>query len=267
MNAESKTTSWALALLLAGLSVAAAGCPVLPTDTPVREFKCRTQKSRCTYYMYVPSGYEPARRWPMVVTLHGTHGFDSARTQAKEWRGLAEEHGFLVLAPTLKSTQGILPVGRSARLRELAKDERRVLEAIAEIKKKYSVDEQAVMITGFSSGGYPTYYIGLRNPELFSAMAARTCNADLKIIETIPITERTRAMPVLIFFSKTGVNPIYSGHNPVATQSWAAFRYLRQQKCTKARIKAVEGGHHRKARLAFEFWRQHQPQLQAAPNR
>ncbi|KPK82948.1 MAG: hypothetical protein AMJ81_08770 [Phycisphaerae bacterium SM23_33] len=265
MEASSKTILRALTWLLPLLSMAAAGCPVLPADTPVKEFKCRTQSSRSSYYVYLPSQYDPARRWPMVVTLHGTHGFDSAGAQAKEWRGLAEEHGFLVLAPGLMSTQGILPVGRSARLKELAKDEQRVLEAIAEVKKKYSVDEQAVMITGFSSGGYPTYYIGLRHPELFSAMATRTCNADLKIIESIPITEKVRAMPILIFFSKTGINPIYSGHNPVATQSWAAYRYLRQQKCAKARIKAVEGGHHRNPKLAFEFWRQHQPQLQAKP--
>jgi len=199
------------------------------------------------------------------VTLHGTPGFDGARRQAQEWRGLAEEHGFLVLAPVLDSTQGVLPVWRKSRLKDLAEDERNVLEAIREVKKSYTVDSGAVLIAGFSAGGYPLYYIALRNADLFSVLVARTCNCDTEILKTLPITDKVRAMPMLIFFSKTGINPVSSSLNPVANQSWAALRYLRQQQCKLAKIKAIEGGHHRNPERTFTFWQEHQPQLQVPP--
>ena len=251
----------ALAAALTVLAATLAGCPVNAGDTPVKEFKAVTAGTKATYYLYLPSYHDRSRSWPMVVTLHGTYGFDSARAQVREWRQLAEEHGFVVLAPALKSTQGILPVGRHARLKDLQQDENRVIDAINEVRRKYNIDPAAVMITGFSAGGYPLYYIALRNPELFSVMVARMCNCDLEILKTIPVTEKVRAMPMLIFFSKTGINPISSHFNPVAVQSWAAFRYLRQHGCTKAEIKDVRGGHQRNPELAFIFWRAHQKQL------
>jgi len=251
----------ALAVWLAVLSAALAGCPVHAGDTPVEEFRAVTASTKATYYVYLPSYHDRSRLWPMVVTLHGTYGFDSARAQVREWRELAEEHGFVVLAPVLKSTQGILPVGRAARIKDLERDERHVIDAVNEARRKYDIDPAAIMITGFSAGGYPLYYIALRNPELFSAMVARMCNCDLGILKTIPMTEKVRAMPMLIFFSKSGISPVSSHLNPVAVQSWAAFRYLRQHGCTKAEIKDVRGGHQRNPKLAFAFWRAHQKQL------
>jgi len=265
MAARRTAVRFVLAAALPALAIAAGGCPVSPADTPVVEFSRTTQNTRAGYWLYVPSTYKPDRLWPMLVTLHGTPGFDSAAAQAKEWRGLAEEHGFLVLAPSLKSTQGVLPVGRSSRLKSLEQDEARVLEAVAETQKQYRVDPAAVMISGFSAGGYPLYYIGLRNARLFSAIIARTANCDMKILEKLPVTAKLQATPILIFFSKTGINPISSHLNPVANQSWAAYRYLRLAGCKAARIKSVRGGHQRHADQAFAFWRKHQPQLRTPP--
>jgi len=238
-----------------------AGCPVFPDDTPVLEFKRTAPKTKADYYLYVPSTYDAERSWPMVVTFHGTYGFDSARREAQEWRGLAERHGFIVLAPAMKSTQGILPVFHSARLRDLNRDERRVLDAIDDVKHHYNIDSSAVMVTGFSAGGYPLFYIGLRNAKLFSVLVARMCSSDLDVVESIPITDEARAMPMLIFFSKTGVSPINSNWNPVARESWATFRWLYRHGCTKAKIDAVSGGHQRNPARAFEFWIQQDPRL------
>jgi len=235
-----------------------AGCPVTqPQDTPVSEQRLTEARTGASYYLYVPSDYDERRAWPLVVTLHGTHGFDSAHAQVKEWKYLAEKHGFLVLAPSLSSPQGILPVARSLRLKALETDERRVLAALAEVESRYRIDTRNVLITGFSAGGYPLYFIALRHPERFSALVARACNFDADIARTLPVTEKLRAMPMYIFFSKTGINPISSSLNPIARQSWEAFRFLRLAGCHKARIKAVSGGHHRCPQRALSFWMKH----------
>jgi len=247
---------FSLGLALALLAGTQGGCPVWQDqDTPVQEFQRVEAATKAKYYVYVPSDYSGDRLWPLVVTLHGTHGFDSAKAQVREWKALAETRGFIVLAPHLDSPQGILPVLRSARLRALEKDEKRVLAAMADVKKLYSVDEKAVMITGFSAGGYPLYFIALRHPDLFNAMVPRACNCDLEIVKTIPLTQSIRRMPILIFFSKTGISPVYSKFSVIAKESWAAFRYLRENGCERAKIKAVSGGHHRRPDVAYGFWR------------
>lgn len=249
-----------LSAALAVLAAMQAGCPVWQEqETPVQELRRIEPVTRGSYYLYVPSDYSFERAWPLVVTLHGTHGFDSAKAQVREWKALAEKNGFLVLAPALNSPQGILPVRRSARLRALEKDEKRILSAIEDVKRAYCIDERAVMITGFSAGGYPLYFTALRHPELFNSLVARACNCDLEIVRSIPVSEELRKLPVLIFFSKTGINPLSSNLNPIAKQSWAAFRHLRESRCFKAEIDAVSGGHHRRPEVAYRFWKKHLP--------
>jgi len=66
---------------------------------------------------------------------------------------------------------------------------------------------------------------------------------------------------MLIFHSKTGVNPVYSKWNPIARQSWAAYKFLRENHCDRARIDSAKGGHHRKPAKAYGFWLKHQKQI------
>ena len=246
-------------VLVIGL-LSLTGCPIWhSTDTPVDEFKVTEPVTKARFYLYVPSEYDSAREWPLVVTLHGTPGYDSAGRQAKEWKIFAEEHGFIVLAPKLTSVQGVLPVSRSSRMKQLAADEKNVLAAMAETSKRYSIDERNVMITGYSAGGFPMYYIAMRNPGKFNAMVARLCNCDMKILKTLPVSTASRKINILIYFSKTGINPVYSGHNPIARQSWSAYEYLRRNDHRRIKIKAVEGGHQRYPKIAYDFWRKYWP--------
>ena len=249
-----------LLYMIAISTVFITGCPITqPQDTPVHEIHLQVPETGTGYYLYVPSEYVPSRKWPLVVTLHGTHGFDNALAQVKEWKALAEENGFIVLAPELISPQGILPVIRSLRLHDLKKDEKRILSAIENVKQHYNIDDRNILITGFSAGGYPLYYVAVKHPQLFNCLVARACNFDSKILASLGITEELRKMPMLIFYGKTGINPISSLLNPLANQSWEAFRYFREHKCFNAKIKAIAGGHLRRPEIAYNFWRRYWP--------
>ncbi len=245
---------------LAALLVTCAGCPVTQPDPPGDILKLTEPKTDTTYYVYAPTDHSQLKAMPLVVTLHGTYGFDSAKAQIKEWGMLAEDHGFVVIAPKLKSVQGVLPVPRSARRKDLVVDEKVILAAIEDVKQNrgYRINDKAVMITGFSAGGYPLYYVALRNPDVFSIVVARKCNCDLTITKEIEITDKHRSIPMLIFYSKTGINPGWSRLNPIANESWKVYQHLRLKGCHKVKIKGVEGGHHRDPKRALEFWRQHQ---------
>jgi hypothetical protein len=55
-------------------------------------------------YLHVPPSYTPARTWPVVLALHGASGSHALAVQATtqlrtEWAALADQYGFIVIAP------------------------------------------------------------------------------------------------------------------------------------------------------------------------
>jgi len=237
-----------LIVLLALLPVL-AGCPVLqPQQTPVPAVRAKIEATGTSYWLYVPSYYTKDRDWPLVVTLHGTYGWDSSQAQIDEWKHLAERHGLIVAAPDLRSVQGILPVIRSLWLADLQADEKAILSMIDELSAKYRIDPNAILLTGFSAGGYPMYYVGLRDPQRFDMLIARACNSDIGMMEGIELTDAARKLPIMIFWGKDDLGQIQD-------QSWAAFRYLRERRCFATRHKETRGGHLRRPELAYDVWR------------
>ena len=231
-----------------------AGCPVTqPQHTPVPPSRQEIGAAGVKYWLYVPSYYTTERDWPLVVTLHGTYGWDGPRRQIDEWKSLAEQRGLIVAAPDLQSAQGILPTIRSVWLRDLATDEKAILAVIGELVERYHVDPNAVLLTGFSAGGYAMYYTGLRNPQRFSMLIGRNCNSDLEMVGSIELTDATRALPVMIFWGKDDLKQIQD-------QSWAAFRYLREHRCFKVQHKEIAGGHLRRPELAYRVWCDYLPE-------
>lgn len=239
-------------VLLLPLTLVLAGCPVFPTPTPVSATHLTEPATKTKYWIYVPSYYTGERDWPLVVTLHGTHGWDSSRTQILEWKGLAERRGLIVAAPRLRSVQGILPVVKRIWFDDLAKDERSVLGVIEDVSARYRIDPEAVLLTGFSAGGYPLYYVALRNPEKFSMAIARSCNSSIEVFESIEPTKAARDLPIRVFWGKSDLGALRD-------QSWQAFRWLRQHRFFETRMKEIKGGHLRQAERAYQFWLEYIP--------
>jgi poly(3-hydroxybutyrate) depolymerase len=242
-------------LILLTLLAMTAGCPVTqPQQTPVPPLREASKATGTPYWLYVPSYYNADRNWPLVITLHGTYGWDGSQPQISEWKALAEQRGLIVAAPDLKSAQGILPVVRSVWYGDLDTDEKAILTLIDELVAQYHVDPNAVLLTGFSAGGYAMYYVGLRNPQRFNMLIARACNGDVQLFdEKIPITDAVRKLPVAIFWGKDDLQQIQA-------QSWAAFQYLRERGCLKAVHQEIQGGHLRRPELAYRLWRGRLPQ-------
>jgi len=236
-------------LIFLPLVVGAAGCPVFQRqDTPVDVQVTREPQSEAEYRLYVPSYYSPDRQWPLVVTLHGTHGWDDSRRQIMEWKYLAERKGLLVVAPKLKSVQGILPVNKSLWRKDLRRDEKVILAVMDELADKYSIDPKAVLLTGFSAGGYPLYFVGLRNPERFNMLIARSCNSSIDIFEQIELTPAARKLPIMIYWGKDDLQEIHR-------QSWQAIRWLGERGFNRMDYDKIEGGHRRTPEIAYRHWR------------
>jgi len=101
--------------------------------------------------VYVPEYYDPARRWPLVVALHGGsgHGADFLWTWLRE----ARTRGCIVLAPT--------SVGETWSLMQPEVDTLVLAERVARASEHWSVDPEHVLLTGMSDGGTMTLLTGL----------------------------------------------------------------------------------------------------------
>lgn len=238
-------------VVLTAVLVACGGCPVWQSqNVPVPAERRVEPVTGERYWCYVPDNYTADRRWPLVVTLHGTDdpAYDTYTKQINAWKKLAQDEGFIVVAPKLQSVQGVLPVIRPLWLKNLRRDEDVILAVLDEMARRYAIDQRRVLLTGFSSGGFPMYYTGLRNPGRFNCLVARSCNCELEIFERIELTDAAREVPILIFWGKDDFARIRD-------QSWAAFRYLRRHGFNNTEMEEIDGGHIRRPDLAYDFWK------------
>jgi poly(3-hydroxybutyrate) depolymerase len=245
-------------LLFLPLIAVLSGCPVTqPQETPVPTLRRESAQTHSSYWLYVPSNYKPDRDWPLVVTLHGTHGWDSSVAQISEWKALAEQKGMIVVAPDLRCVQGILPVVRSLWYKDMATDETNVLAIIDEICGQYRIAPKSILLTGFSAGGYPMYYIGLRHPERFSMLVARSCNSDVGLFEKIELTDAARRLPIMVFWGRDDMG--------IQKQCWGAVEYLKTHGFKNVHLKMVKGGHLRRPDLTYAYWQPHLPTTMKSP--
>jgi predicted esterase len=114
--------------------------------------------------VYAPPGYQPGRPAPLVVSLHGAGG--SARRGLPRLRPLADEHGFLVLAPDSRGrTWDVVLGGYGA-------DVGFIDAALALTFSRYSVDPHRLGVEGFSDGASYALGLGLSNGRLFTHVLA-----------------------------------------------------------------------------------------------
>ncbi len=234
----------ALLLLAASLS---AGCTVpQPQNTPVWQ---RYEKNPATgrgYWIYVPSTYSHEKPAPLIITCHGTPPYDVAEHHIREWKMLGEKNGCIVVAPELIATDGLLGDGP---LVGMLADERYILSLISLLGYRYNIDRSNVMITGFSGGGFPTYWVGLRHPEVFSVVAARNANFSRGNLDGWYPDEAIR----------TSVIVYYGENDPgaIRAQSQNAVEYLRAQGFKVTEREIAGAGHERRPEMAMKFFREH----------
>jgi predicted peptidase len=169
-------------LFLAGCSTAhdaKSRVSPVPGTQVSRHFVGVTQKTnQLDYLLYVPkaAAAEPAKRWPMVLFLHGAGergtnvnlvAFHGPPKQAAAGR----EFPFILVSPQCPSNQ--------------TWDNEALIALIDTIQAQVPVDPTRIYVTGLSMGGYGTWSLALRYPEKFAAVAP-VCGGGDRIRALLP---------------------------------------------------------------------------------
>lgn len=231
------------------------GCPVpQPQGTPVPQRLEMEPVTGQNYYIYVPSTYRKDQPCPLIVTCHGTPPYDIAEHHIREWKMLGEQNHCIIVAPVLTATDGIFGDGPTS---GMLQDERYIMSLISTLGHQYNIDLNNMMITGFSGGGFPTYFIGLRHPDLFSTVVARNCNfSEQNLAGWFP--PDATLLHVMVYYGENDPGAIQ-------TQSQNALRFLRSNNFVVESTVIPGVGHERHPEYAMEFfrkyWRQPRPSL------
>jgi predicted esterase len=127
------------------------------------------------YGLYIPQHYDPNKKYPLVIMLHGAgsnHRLSLRRVFGKsnfneetdveatryfpEWKDV----DYIVASPYARGTAGYQGI-----------QEQDVWDVVADVKKRFNIDEERTYLTGLSMGGGGTLWIGLTRPDVWAAIA------------------------------------------------------------------------------------------------
>ncbi len=132
------------------------------------------------YYVQLPQGYDPYRKYPAIVTLHGAG--TSAEQQIDWWAGSHSEkaklrtgqaarNGYIVIAP-------IWAEEHQFEYNYSAYEHAAVLFSLRHALRHFSIDTDRVFLSGHSMGGDAAWDIGLAHPDLWAGVIPIVAKAD-----------------------------------------------------------------------------------------
>ncbi len=165
------------------------------------------------YEIYVPSNYDPSKKYPLVFALHGS----GQRTQTVDmvlkryqmatiWAKDSEagHNQCIVLAPQCKMTADEAVTDNWTTLMSYrvgiganAFEPMKYLDAAYNLMQKtlgeYSIDTKRIYMTGLSAGGFATYTLAIEHPDVFAAIAPDAAGADPSKVSAL------KGIPMWIF--------------------------------------------------------------------
>jgi predicted esterase len=127
----------------------------------------------------LPPEYDPLRRYPAIVALHG--GGSSPQAELEWWAGVpdaagvrqgqAGRHGFIVVTPAW-TRPGQAACDYSAR------EHAAVLATLRESLRRFSIDTDRVFLAGHAAGADAAWDVALAHPDLWAGAVLVTPTAD-----------------------------------------------------------------------------------------
>ena len=166
----------ALAVLIVGLGLVSMGhAQSLESGPQVLTVQSDVDDTDQPYAIYLPPDFDPSATYPLVMSLHGAgsnHRLNLRRVfghsnhpgendvEASRYFPEWDDVNYIVAAPYARGTMGYQGVA-----------EHDVMRVLANVKRRFPIDEDRIYLTGLSMGGGGALWMGLTRPDLWAAIA------------------------------------------------------------------------------------------------
>jgi polyhydroxybutyrate depolymerase len=228
-------------------ALAAAAClcffPAQPTRAQDREETVRINTNPRTFVVHLPADYDPKKRYPVVLALHGLGGDGLLMAHISHLDETADRFGFIVVYPNAEEGRwtkldprpsggfgsigrGRLGLGQPA---PMARDRNEpggeptndtiYFDAVLDkIESEYRVDASRIYATGVSDGGFMTFRLGCQMAYRIAAIATVAATLPYGLSESctnwawrsVPLLMiNGTSDPIISYFGRPGLDVRY----------------------------------------------------------
>lgn len=120
------------------------------------------------YIVHLPTGYNPANKFPLVLNLHGLGSYASQQQLYSGMDATSDKYKFIVVYPDGVNNAWNVGIGLNASINDVG-----YINALLDtLIKKYAVNTGKIYSCGLSLGGYMTYKLGCELSQRFTAIAS-----------------------------------------------------------------------------------------------
>jgi predicted peptidase len=224
------------ALLFAGLPGPAAA------QNNVDGFSARVYRNGAgqsmPYRLFTPKAYDKEREYPLILWLHGAGSVGSDNLKQISGASLRGTHVWTTPQNQMKHPAFVLAPQSPAswanfRSGELSREMILVLEILAAVRTEFRIDPSRIYVAGQSMGGYGTWDLITKRPDLFAAAIPLCGGGDTARGEdaartptwafhgdsdpTVPVS---RSRDMIAAIRKAGGNPRYTEYKGVGHDVW-----------------------------------------------
>jgi predicted peptidase len=191
------------------------------------------------YSLFVPKGYDAARKWPLIVDLHGNGITAVNQIRFQGTTEFAERYGYIVVCPTgysVRAFWGIPGRGRGLIVGEpgfeVEKDLKTSIAELSEldamnvlqmVRKEFNIDDNRIFLMGHSMGGAGAYYLAARHPEIWAAVAAISGGG---VSDAYAPGEQIKHLPFLVMQGeKDPIVPVKASRDSAAKMKELGMKY------------------------------------------
>ncbi|MFZ5829427.1 MAG: prolyl oligopeptidase family serine peptidase [Planctomycetota bacterium] len=140
-------------------------------------YEARSYKSM-PYRLMKPLRIEPADRYPLIISLHGSGGIgDDNLSNLCHWNGVMaraawrEKYSCVVVVPQRRPGGIWGPKPDDERVKDfyVRNDLLQLLELVEVLKQEFSIDEARIYVLGSSGGGVGAWNLLIARPDMFAA--------------------------------------------------------------------------------------------------
>lgn len=155
-----------------------------------------------TWYEYVPESYDPAKKTPLVFSMHGGLMTGWGQCIYTSWSLVADKEGFICVFPnasangmwmiecdsdtvdqiTTTADPGVPVLNRPVGTVDQFHDVQLVMKLLERMRRNYNIDETRVYIQGMSMGNAMTSQVARYMGAHFAAAAGSGCPTNPKLL-------------------------------------------------------------------------------------